>query len=421
MKILAKIIRYVRDAWLMIGIAILLLFILEAGFSFFLSATKLLSRHEKSATQSRKVADTYLDSSWVDGYYKEFSRSHVSEWHPYVYWRRPPFDGKYINVDKDGIRRTVLPAAQDHNTIKPVKIFMFGGSAMWGTGARDSFTIPSLMAMEMQSKGLVLDIVNFGESGYVSTQEVIALMVQLQKGNIPDLVVFYDGVNDTFSAFQQRVAGLPQNEANREMEFNLIKRKKARQVTQLVIRNLSEKSSLVRQLRKIVMSRSAGEDEEDLTMNSSSRNMSLTDSTALAQQVLSVYVSNIEIVRALGAHYHFKSLFYWQPTIFQKKNLTKYEMAEREKKNSLTDFIGLTYGMVRKTDLSGKSGNSFHDLSDVFSDEQAPLYVDWCHLGESGNETIAKIMARDVLHLFEASSSARRKQVIDASVGRPKD
>jgi hypothetical protein len=57
--------------------------------------------------------------------------------------------------------------------------------------------------------------------GWVSTQSVIMLLRQLQHGNIPDVVVFYDGVNDTYAAYQQGFAGWPQNELNRVTEFNV--------------------------------------------------------------------------------------------------------------------------------------------------------------------------------------------------------
>ncbi|MER3445854.1 MAG: hypothetical protein C4291_03015 [Candidatus Dadabacteria bacterium] len=79
---------------------------------------------------------------------------------------------------------------------------MFGGSTMWGTEARDDFTIPSILSKKLWRRGIRCDIVNFSGSGYVSTQEVIALLIELQRGNIPNLVIFYDGINDTYSAYQ---------------------------------------------------------------------------------------------------------------------------------------------------------------------------------------------------------------------------
>ena len=61
-----------------------------------------------------------------------------------------------------------------------------------------------------------------GESGYVNTQSLLALELELRGGNVPDEVIFYDGVNDVFSTFQNNEAGLPQNEQNRATEFNLL-------------------------------------------------------------------------------------------------------------------------------------------------------------------------------------------------------
>ena len=70
---------------------------------------------------------------------------------------------------------------------------------MWGTGWRgheDDFTIRVTCCkgnFSSESMRINVNITNFGESGYVNTQEVIYLFLQLQrKNNIPDIVVFYD-------------------------------------------------------------------------------------------------------------------------------------------------------------------------------------------------------------------------------------
>ena len=54
---------------------------------------------------------------------------------------------------------------------------------------------------------------------------MIKLQLELRAGNIPDIVIFYDGVNDVYSSFQtyimgQDEAGLPQNNQNRKDDFN---------------------------------------------------------------------------------------------------------------------------------------------------------------------------------------------------------
>src|SRR5262249_15615947 len=95
-------------------------------------------------------------------------------------------------------------------------------SSLWGFGARDDQTIPSLLARELFEQEWNVQIRNLAEIGYVSTQEVVALVRELQSGYRPDVVIFYDGVNDTTSAYLEGQAGLTTNEVNRRREFNLL-------------------------------------------------------------------------------------------------------------------------------------------------------------------------------------------------------
>ena len=44
---------------------------------------------------------------------------------------------------------------------------------------------------------------------------MILLFRELQPGSRPDILYFDDGYNDTFAAFQNRAAGMPQNENKR--------------------------------------------------------------------------------------------------------------------------------------------------------------------------------------------------------------
>ncbi len=67
---------------------------------------------------------------------------------------------------------------------------MFGGSTLWGTGVKDEHTIPSFLQSFL---GKDYDVYNYGETGYVSMQELNYLLHMLAKGNIPEAVIFYDG------------------------------------------------------------------------------------------------------------------------------------------------------------------------------------------------------------------------------------
>src|SRR5262245_8832147 len=203
-----KLIKFTRDVWIIFGITALLLVAVETGFSL---AFYVRGIWHAPYVDYRIKADTYTDTSWVAQYFQEHEQLGKPRWRSYSYWRRPYHSGNYININQDGIRKTSAPTAPEGDE-PAVKVFMFGGSTMFGSGERDEFTIPSIFAREARNNDINCEVVNYGQEAYVSTQEVIELMRQLQRGNIPDLVIFYDGANDTHSASQSHAAGLPFNE-----------------------------------------------------------------------------------------------------------------------------------------------------------------------------------------------------------------
>jgi lysophospholipase L1-like esterase len=377
---------------------VLLFGLLEGGLSLVFLIKDRYTGSDSGLGDQRIHADTYADSSWVRDYYVEHHAANA-QWKPYVYWRREPFRGEYINVDNDGIRLTTAAKPRPPASGTPVKIFMFGGSTLWGTGARDTYTIPSILQKELQDRGAACEVINFAEGGYVSTQEVITLLLQLQRGHVPDVVVFYDGVNDTYSAYQQNVAGWPQNEFNRVREFNLSNPEKTRQRRQMVVQDVASGLATVRLLKGLL--RRSGVRSQSVAAPQPSTSPAW-ESESLPRDVLTTYLGNIELVKALSEHYRFKYLFYWQPTIFQKTNLTDYERGQRDEVRGFEPFFQKTYDVVRQSGIAEKKEHSFHDLSLIFADMREPVYVDWHHLGESGNAIIARRMAKDVQAILSA-------------------
>ena len=197
----------------------------------------------------RAKADAYPEQlEWVTPYFESLDESAAMRWAPYVYWRRQAYESPYINIDGRGIRRTWQSGPE---TIPKRRIFVFGGSAVWGSGARDEFTIPSTLAKTLGQAGVDAEVTNFGESGYVSTQELLTLLLELREGNVPDVAIFYNGPNDVFAAHQQGVAGLPQNEFNRRAEFNLTHPSRFAGILKFSVRSFLLKLALVRATREI--------------------------------------------------------------------------------------------------------------------------------------------------------------------------
>ncbi|MGQ0571162.1 MAG: hypothetical protein ACT4P5_16800, partial [Armatimonadota bacterium] len=133
---LLRIARAIKNVWVSVGIVLLILALIE-GVGRLALPERGWPALDLAAVDRSRGDNVAQGSRWEAEYGREFVASYQVQWHSYVYWRRKPFHGKYINVDDAGLRRTW------NNTPSPspdhIKLFMFGGSTMWGTGARDEF------------------------------------------------------------------------------------------------------------------------------------------------------------------------------------------------------------------------------------------------------------------------------------------
>jgi lysophospholipase L1-like esterase len=321
----------------------------------------------------RAAADTYAGAGWVVDYFEEFALANRTEWHSYVYWRRKPFRGNFINIDANGIRRTWKAPGTDSAARK---VFIFGSSAMWGTGARDDYTIASYLAKDLASRGVAdVEVTNFGEGGYVSMQDLILFEDELRRGNRPDVAVFFEGVNDLFTAYQSGVAGIPQNEENRMREFNI-------DVDGRIYREAA--IEFVEQLALFRLFAPPPRDETAVPWS--------PELQSVSHAAVDIYLATVAEARAQAESRGIRSLFYWQPIVFTKKSPTPYEQRAASNPSVPRTYYQRSYAIAGEALV----GSPVRNLSDVFGDDAEPVYIDFCHLGEKGNEIIAGAMAPEV-------------------------
>lgn len=358
----------------LISITIVFLAVIELS-SF---ALVEIIKSQKSDIDPRVNMDVYKNKSMAKDYFIEFQKSGESEYYPYLGYRRVPnYSGEYINLDEKSIRKTINKCDK---TPEKIRIFMFGGSTMWGTGASDEETIPSFLSNELCKNDIPVEVTNFAENGYLSTQEMIKLELELRDGNYPDIVIFYDGVNDVYSSFQtfaagQDEAGLPQNNQNRKDDFN----SRSRFNAQAAFHNFY---SIVnsREFRRFV---------------NLEKQFNRSIDPQLVNDTAKVYLNNIRIIRSLEKEYNFKSFFYWQPAIYTKSTLSEDEKNKIGIENHLRDLFVQTSKIVIKSE-------DVHDLTDAFNDQNSTIFIDWAHTAGNGNEIIAMKMSKDVQsYLYE--------------------
>lgn len=395
-----------KEVWLVLCMTFLYLVLLEVGLSLAYVGADRIRAASAASLDGRSRSDVYADVPWTHEYFRELEESAVTRWTSYVYWRRQPYQGRHINIDAKGVRRTWNADAATGDGRAPVRIFTFGGSAMWGVGARDDFTIASCLARDLENKGIRCQVTNFGESGYVSTQEVIALVQQLRDGNVPDLAIFYDGVNDIYSAYQQQEAGLPQNEFHRAQEFNLSQPRSYAALQMLYIRRSIGALAVVRFSRNILRRVGIEIQPDFVATHHSEPPVSAAEREALFREILAVYRENTRMVTTLGEAYGFKAIFYWQPTVFDKAYLTACEQKVQGEILALQPYCEKLCQLVQQEPPLNIEGAVFRDMSGVFSSAQQPIFIDWCHISEWGNEQVAGRMAADAIRLLRAGSGS---------------
>jgi lysophospholipase L1-like esterase len=387
-----RIVHGLRGLWINIGIALLVLIVLEGAFQLGFGM-RHRSQSDSSLINGDRLAAANPGQQWVRGYPSEARGALREQWWSYVYWRLRPYRGAYININERGIRQTWNASAAP--APDQPKVFMFGGSTMWGWGARDEFTIPSLV-----SKGLAETmrpspwVVNYGETGYVSTQDVITLALELRRGNVPAVVVFYDGVNDAWAAFQSRVAGQPQNEFNRISEFNSRDRLNWRE-------GLLGNLALFRFARGVMGS--VGTDSPE-----TSRRRFLEP--PLATAVVDAYLGNVRTVNALARQYGFRAVYFWQPTIFSKTTLSADEArwgltgARRPGRGApaFAEEYQAFNGIFRERLRTSKLDNVI-DLSGIFENDPRTIFFDRFHVSEAGNAKLADVMVPRLRQVVKSS------------------
>ena len=348
----------------------LCLFSIEAASFLFLVFTGMDAPDEPIGRENTAY---YQTQDWGEAYWQEFSLD--VDYTPFVGWRRRPFTGETINVGRDGLRETPDADCQDG----AYRVYMFGGSTIWGTGAPDWYTIPSFVQrMLAEERDTPVCVVNYGESAFVSTQGVIQLMIALQHEPVPDLVIFYDGINDVIAADQSGQAGGHQNQGQIRSRFN--------GEIQVPFEDLPDAVKLASMLVP-------DEDNEvEATVPDSEADGSIAEND-LGRAIVEHYLDNYDLVSAWADQYGFAFYFFWQPVlVVGDKPLTPEEAQLKDNTGaSLSALMTATYAEIAQVvgDYS-----QFHDISRVLDAEEDWLWIDFSHITPPGNEMVAQEMLR---------------------------
>jgi lysophospholipase L1-like esterase len=319
-----------------------------------LAAGALLKEFPTAARPNRE--------SWEAGFFDEYQRTSRT-FAPYVGWKSSDFQGRYINIS-GGLRKTLPPSLPPR-----LKVAFFGGSTAWGYGARDEHTIPSELARLHPD----WQVTNRGQLAYVSWQNAIDLAERCAAGDVPNLVIFYNGANEVRAATEvpggerplvQMSAWSRWHEANRSARhlFRFLAERAAQQY---------ERHSFV------LMSLASRRQMKPLTADVA---------RAAGTRAATEHLQTIRFVRQLGRVYGFRTLAVWQPVVQNKRRRTAEEQ-EFVVPNPRNDYWLPAFASARAV---YSSDVELLDLADVFGDSAEHYFIDGVHVNEAGNRVIAQ-------------------------------
>jgi hypothetical protein len=276
---------------------------------------------------------------------------------PYVGFAQQDYEGRYVNIE-DRRRRsyeTTLPG-------EPLDVWFFGGSTMFGLSAqRDLHTIPSEVVRLAEADGIPVRAHNFGGPGMVNFQETILFSQLVLAGERPDLVVFYDGVNDRSVQLLHAYGGL--GRVGEVSDLNAFDVREALAGEMIVN---TDPPPPIGDLPEV----GPPPPLEDV-----------------AQAVVDVYAQGIRLAEDVSRS-EFPVLHFWQPDLFVKDELVEGEI-------ELLDALRLDDrrfdGMRRMAEATrARLPEGVVDLADAYDGVDVPVLSDQVHTNELGARLVAE-------------------------------
>ncbi len=355
--------------------------------------------------------------------------------HPYLgYVREPPGEGRK-KIGPLGFFETPAPPGPEEARFTV---------AVFGASLANQFVIRRRSFIEALETSPLFDgreiwVRSFAMGGYKQPQQVLALNYLLAVGERFDLVVNLDGFNDVvlgaeayanqgISPFYprewpNRAADLPDVASQRLIgEIAHLEHRRARKAaiwcatpplaispTCHLLWRLSNRRLAARAdaLRGTLATHPR--DREFLTHGPPA---DYADESALFRELAGLWGRGSLQMHRLCEQSGIRYLHFLQPNQYvpgSKKLSRKEKLLALEPEHRWGRFVPAGYPrLVEEGRRLAAAGVSFHDMRMVFADVEGPVYSDpCCHLNRTGNDLLARAMARVIVRELEADAGSR--------------
>lgn len=345
--------------------------LIAAGFGVVHGYKALFGRSE----DRRAHLVNYQNHDWARRHFVEF-KALATDYRSYYAWRRKPFEGETITVDASGKRVTPIEPTGPAS----LHVAFFGGSTMWGTGARDHETIPAFVARQDDA----IRAQNFAESGWKAHQSLNALVESVAAGERHDVVLFYDGVNEVANGCRH--------------ELDPFSHGWEQPLRTVLARDGVLWLHLIRPM--LHLAHVIG-DEIGKLLHREAGIGSLFDcdrdpekARAVARLLITDWLVAMDTTTRHGGRF----LAVLQPVAYLSD--TRKDALRLEREAELGRQYEAVYPLIREMAAAAAAAHGlvFHDASDLL-DRDEHLYIDFSHVSPNGNELIAshlRSLIRDV-------------------------
>ena len=297
-----------------------------------------------------------------------------TEYQPFIAWKRKPIINKWNNIDSIGNRVTVQQNPDSEKVIR-----FFGGSTMWGALVDDFNSIPSHFGKCISE----YRIINNGETGYNPRQSLALFSNLLIKQEPTEVVIFYDGVNDIEHLCRKKIS-VPGHAREVQMREELITVNSTSSYFRGKdgIFGLSEKlvSKIFFENTLIVVRKIHGKIFKKPPVNPYCCESNLDRANAVANHLLNTWKIAHQLAKENGIQF----IAILQPNIYIGKQKESY--SELERIDSLDENFKEVYGILKEKIVGY---DWIYDFTEIFDEIENPLYFDFCHINEQGNEIVA--------------------------------
>ena len=258
----------------------------------------------------------------------------------------------------------------DPDAVSSDKIWMFGGSTMFGIGSNDVNTIPSTL-----SKIAGIHAINYAQPGYHARQNLNKLVSLYADQKKPQpavrTIVFYDGVNDVLDKCRVENTGLGTEHEQQILSAVTIKGSSPRVVFMPAL-------ALINQIRNVFDHRLFN--TQYVCHGDQDR------SDRIARSLVNDWSSAAAVARSNGDRF----IAILQPVSFlSQTKLDHLDLFGNDWDEAASQYRAV-YPAIRR--YADEADFEFHDLSGIF-DHNEFIYIDYAHTSPNGNEYVAQALA----------------------------